>query len=227
MKNKVEKAAIAIGACFWIFIVILLLIHRDEITVEGIVGFTPENVFLAILAMLLLFAIKGSTACINGNILYMASGVMFSLPLAVTVNMLGSIMMTTIPFLFGRKGGTGTVERLTQQHKKLELLRAFPQNNQFHFTLLLRILGLLPCEIVSMYLGACQLRYQHYICGTLLGLLPAAVAYSVMGAYSRAPASPQFVAAVIFQIATTICAVIAGGIWMRKRKQGRTTSCNT
>ena len=81
MKNKAEKAARAIGICFWIFIVVLLLIHRDEITVEKIVGFTPENVFLAILAMLLLFTIKGSTACINGNILYMASGVMFSLPL--------------------------------------------------------------------------------------------------------------------------------------------------
>ena len=164
----------------------------------------------------------------NGNILYTACGVMFSLPLAIAVNMLGSIIMTTIPFWIGRKGGASSLEKLTKKYKKLNLLRDAPRKNEFLFTLLLRILGLLPCEPVGLYLGACKLSYINYIRGTLLGLLPAAIAFAVMGEYATAPTSPQFIAAVAFQIVTTICTLIFGGVWRRKKKanQERASVCS-
>ena len=208
--------------------ILVLMVHRDEITVEKIIGVSSDNAALAILVLLVLFTIKGCTVGRNGSLLYVASGALFSLPLAVVVNMVESTIMTTIPFGLGKKGGSGTMEALTQRYKKLELLRSFPRKNPFKMTLLLRTLGLLPCEIVGMYLGACRLRYRDYICGTLLGLFPAAVAFSVMGAYFYAPTSIQFVCAAAFQVFTTVCTVIAGGIWKRKKKkeQGRVSKCS-
>lgn len=226
--HKGGKIGRAIVVCFWVFLIGILLVHRDEITVERIVGFTPDSTLLAILVMLALFALKGSTVFMSGNVLYVACGVMFSLPLAVAVNMLGSVVMTTIPFWIGRKGGTEALEKLTQKYKKLNLLRDAPKENEFLFTLLLRILGLLPCEPVGMYLGACRLRYRPYIGGTLLGLLPAAFAFAVMGEYAATPDSPQFIAAAALVAATTVCTLIAGGVWKRKKKteHERASACS-
>lgn len=109
------------------------------------------------------------------------------------------------------------LEQLTQKYRKLELLRDFPRQNEFLFTLALRLFGVLPCEPVGMYLGACRIRYDRYIGATLLGLLPATVLYAVMGEYASAPASPQFIAAVAIQAATTII-VLFWGLVRKRRK---------
>ena len=213
-----EKAGKVAVVCIWLSVILLCLIYRDEITVERILGFTPRNTLLAILVMLGLFTVKGCTVLTNGCILYAACGVMFSLPMAVTVNLVGSFIMTTIPYWIGHKGGAGTLEQLTQKYKKLELIREFPRKNDFLLTLVLRLFGLLPCEPVGMYLGACKIRYGRYIGATLLGLLPAAVLYAVMGEFASDPSSPQFIAAVAIQAAITVAVLIWALVRSKKKK---------
>ena len=92
-----------IGVAFWVCLIILCLIHRDQITVDNIVSFTPGNPFLAVCVILFLFALKSVSVVIYGGILYVASGILFSLPAAIAVNLAGSVIMTTIPFLIGKK----------------------------------------------------------------------------------------------------------------------------
>lgn len=214
-----SKLGRGVAVCFWIGVILICFIYRDELTVERIVTFAPDNTLLAMLVMLALFTLKGCTMFLNGNIMYMACGVMFPLPLAIAVNLLGSAIMTTVPFWIGRRGGASMLEKLTRKYKKLDLLRDAPKENEFLFTLCLRILGILPSEPVSMYLGACNLRYIPYIAGTLLGLIPVVNAYTVMGAYAADPASPQFIAAAVFRIIATLCMLILAGIWNQKKKE--------
>jgi len=203
----------------WLVLIIVCFIHRDELTIEAIVNFTPDEPLWAAAVMLGLFTLKGCTVLVNGNILYAASGVMFSLPGAILVNTAGTCIMTTIPFFIGRKGGEATMEALTQKYHKLAALRNAPRRSEFSFTLFLRILGMLPCEPVGMYLGACGIHYHKYICGTFLGLAPAIVAYAVIGEYAAQPTSPQFIIAACFQVGTTICALITGFLRKRKKRQ--------
>ncbi len=49
--------------------------------------------------MIGLFTLKGCTVLLNGNILYAASGLLFSLPVTIAANSIGTVLMTTIPFL--------------------------------------------------------------------------------------------------------------------------------
>lgn len=205
--------------CFWLTLIVICFMHRDELTVEAIVSFTPDAPVWAAAVMLCLFALKGCTLMMSGIILYAASGVAFSLPWAILINTAGTFIMTTIPFFIGRKGGERAMEALTQKYQKLEALRNAPRNSEFSFTFFLRVLGLLPCELVGMYLGACGIHYEKYICGTLLGLIPAIVAYAVIGEYAAQPTSPQFIIAVGFQAGTTICALIAAFLYKRKKRQ--------
>lgn len=202
--------------CFYLTLAVLCFLNRDQLTVEAIVNFTPEEPVWAAAVMLCFFVIKGCTVMTNGNILYAASGVMFSLPAALLVNTAGTLIMTTLPYLIGRKGGEKSLESLVQKYKKLEPLKNAPRHGEMLFTFILRILGVLPCEPVGMYLGACGVRYSRYICGTVLGLLPAIAAYAVIGEYVSQPSSPQFIAAICFQLLTMLCGVVGSCLWKRR-----------
>lgn len=217
-KTHIWGVGKGIALCFYIMIAVLCFVNRNQLTIQKIVTYTPQKPLLAALAMLALFALKGCTVFLNGNLLYAASGVLFSLPVAIVVNALGTVLMTTTPFLIGRRAGTELLELLTQKYKKLEQLKVTPQEHEFVFTLLLRLFGILPCEPMGMYLGACSLHYDRYLLGTMLGLLPAIVIYAVIGVYASEPASPQFIISVMIQAGTTLGSLTAAFLWKRRQK---------
>lgn len=184
-----------LAICVWVVLFLILLFHRDKFTVENIINFSPKNTFLAVCVLLGLYVVKGFTMLINGYILYGAAGIVFSPALSMGVSLAGSVIMITIPYWLGNRGGAKKLEVLTSKYKKLESISNFQKHNEIVFSFLLRVLGVLPCEIVSMYLGACRLNYGKYLLGSLLGLLPSIIAFAVMGEYISDPSSPQFLIA--------------------------------
>ena len=205
--------------CVYLSVAVLCFANRDKITIASIVSYTPDDPVLAAAVMIALFTLKGCTVLLNGNVLYAASGVLFSLPVAMAVNSIGTVLMTTIPFFIGRKSGADMMESLVKKYKKLELVRNAPRHNEFVFTLFIRVLGILPCEPMGMYLGACGLRYRNFILGTMLGLAPAIAAYAIIGEYAAIPTSPQFVIAAVFQLSTTLCSLLAAFVWRKRNKK--------
>ncbi len=106
---------------FWGTLILLCWIYRDRITVEGIVNFVPGNTTVAICIMLVLFALKGVTIIVYGGILYAASGILFSLPVAICVNLAGTALMTSVPFFIGKKAGAKMLDQLARKNKRLDL----------------------------------------------------------------------------------------------------------
>lgn len=202
----------------WLSVLLLCFINKEKITIENILSYSPQNLFLAAGLMLLLFTVKGLTMAINGNILYMACGLMFSLPFAVTLNLAGTLVMTSISYIMGYRGGRNLMDKLVSKYKRMSILQNFPKKNEFLCTFMLRFFGVLPCEIVGMYLGACGLGYKSYIAGTALGLLPAVVCYAVMGRFMHNPGSPQFILALAVQLGTTVITLILGLLMRKKAK---------
>ena len=181
-----------LAVLFWFLLVMICLRQRDRLTINGILHFTPKNPFIAVLIMLGLFVLKGTTFVIYGNILYAASGILFPLPGAILLNIIGSAIMATIPYLMGRSAGTGLLKTLTEKHPKLVVLRDIPQRNPLSSSIIIRLLGILPGDLVSMYFGAGGASYQHYLTGTLIGLFPSIVIFSVMGMSAGDIRSPVF-----------------------------------
>lgn len=210
-----------IGVAFWVCLIILCLIQRDQITVDNIVNFTPKNPFLAACVILLLFALKSVSVVIYGGILYAASGILFPLPAAIAVNLVGSVIMTTIPFLIGKRSGVKILDRLVQKNSKLEILRSVPKQNEWLISFFVRIVGVLPSDLVSMYLGASGLHYTRYMIGTIVGLLPAIIDFSVMGKSIHDVSSPAFRISVGIEIFLMILSISIYSIWKRKKKRGK------
>lgn len=158
---------------------------------------------------------------IYGGILYVASGILFSLPAAIAVNLAGSVIMTTIPFLIGKRSGAKMMDRLIQRNSKLEILRSVPKQNEWLISFFVRIAGVLPSDLVSMYLGASGLHYTRYVIGTIVGLLPAIIDFSVMGKSIHDVSSPAFRISAGIEIFLMILSVSIYSIWKRGKKRGK------
>ena len=183
---------------------------------EGILNFTPESPVTAVLVMLGLFLLKSITFVIYGNILYAASGILFALPAAVLLNIVGSAIMASVPYYMGRKAGAGFLNFLTSKHPKLSVLKDVPQKHPLSSSVMIRLLGLLPGDLVSMYFGAGSASYWRYLTGTLIGLFPSIVIFSVMGMSAGDITSPAFrisAAAEIILVLTSFIILIC----LRKR----------
>ena len=95
--NRFQRLSRFLTAGFWIIMILIAFRYRDVITVDGIVNYAPGNPVLAALVLLGLFAFKGVAVSLYLGILYAASGILFSLPAAVALNLTGSVLMVSIP----------------------------------------------------------------------------------------------------------------------------------
>lgn len=224
-RSKIGSVQKFLVVCIWLSILAACFYFRDEITVERIVDFTPENPILAAVIMLVLFALKSLTFFIYGGILYAANGILFPLPIAIAMNLAGTVVMTGIPFFIGKRAGTGALTQLVQKNPKLEILRDMPNKNDFFVSFFVRIVGILPGDLVGMYLGASGIRYQRYIGGTLLGLLPATIAFSVMGMSINDVSSPAFILSACFEVGLMVLSILLYCI-LKKRRKGRISCRN-
>ena len=222
-KTKVSKTADilrkGIPVFFWAAVILLCFLYRDRITVDNIVNFTPENPVLAAGIMLLLFAFKSVTFVIYGSVLYAVNGILFPLPFAILLNMAGSAIMATLPFLIGRRKGSGLLVKLTEKYPKLSVLRKLPSENGFFLSMVIRLMGCLPGDVVSMYFGASGIRYREYLTGTLIGLTPSIVIFTVMGMSADDVTSPAFIISVCCEILSVLTSIIWFFCWNRKRRK--------
>ncbi len=214
--SRLSKARRAAFLCFWAGFIVLCVVYRDEITVENILSYTPEQPFLAALVLLLLFAGKSLSVVLYSGILYAAGGRMFPLPAALLVNSLGSAVMLTLPFFVGRHMGKEAMENLLEKNPKLRSLQSWSKQNEGFLMMFIRIIGLLPSDLVSMFFGASGVSYGRYLFWSLLGMLPSVITFTVMGRNLHDPGSPAFLIAAGCELAMMLLSLL---VTIRKRKR--------
>lgn len=177
------------------------------ISMDGVVDIVPKERILAVLIMILLFALKSLSIVVYCVILFAASGIIFPKPLAIAVNLIGAATMLTVPYLFGKLTGAETIQRITKKHPKIERLREMRKKNDFTFSLISRAVGVLPADIVSMYMGAIGVGYFQYLLGGLLGFSTQIITFTIMGRNILNPGSPEFIISAIIQLFVTLISV--------------------
>ncbi len=205
LKRVMQIAPIAMVA---ICILIYFRFFRG-VTIEHILEFTPENLWLAALVMVGLFAMKSLSIFFPMLILIAASGSIFPTFLsAVIVNCAGVAVMLLIPYAIGRFAEREFVEGLINKHKNADKLREFKSENEFFIAFFLRVINVLPCDLVSMFLGSTSFAPGKYMLGSFLGVLPGLITTTLMGSSVDNPKSPKFwmsiVVEVVFAVGSTV-----------------------
>ncbi len=194
MNNRFDKLKTIWGAVLvlaWTLIV-LLFIHVDgQLTLEQLLRFKPQEPVHAALLMQGLFLLKGLDFLLPAGLLYAADGVMFPMPLALALNLLGTAVMLTPGFLAGRALGQPIVRHIEEKVPKFRRLADIPMRSELTIGVLLRAIGL-PVTAASLYMGAVRMRFGPYLLGSLLGLAPLVVIFTVMGDGLGDLSSPEF-----------------------------------
>lgn len=213
-RHGIGKAGLIL---LWACIILICFLNRDKITAEHIAQYAPENLLLAAAAMIALFALKSLSVVIYSGLLYVASGILFPLPAAIAVNLCGSAVMVSLPYFIGRKTGHDTVENLLRKYPKARILHQLRSDNDFLFAFLVRMIGRLPSDVVSSYMGAIGVEYRFYLSGSLLGMLPHMITFPIMGTSITDPASPSFPISLCAELTLIVCSL---GIFRVHKKRG-------
>lgn len=214
--SKVLRIAVLV---IWTLIVAFMVIHRNDISLDTILAYSQENTLLIVVAILALFALKGVAMLIYSGMLFAASGILLPLPLAIGVNIVGSAVMVTVPYYLTRFIGGDMAEKIAERYPKVSSLMQKRGDSDLFFTLVLRIINLIPVEALGIYLSAAGVRYTPYIIGSVLGFLPSAVLFPIMGTNIENVHSPEFLIALALQLGFMTLSFVALKIYQRRRPQ--------
>lgn len=207
---------VALGL-IWIGIIVLLIIHRKELSAEEIARYTPKNPWLAVIVMLTMFALKSLSIVIYSGLLYAANGILFPLPAAIVLNLIGTVIMVSLPYWIGRRNGASAVGEIRKKYPKAEVVHDLRAKNDFLFSFLVRMIRL-PCDVASLYMGAVHVEYKKYLLGSLFGMLPHAITYPIMGMSIQDIRSPKFVISLCAELAYILITSAVYTVY-RKRNQ--------
>lgn len=186
-----------------LFVIVYMLVGRD-INTDTILSYTPENLYLAALFMLILFAAKSMTVFFPLLILELASGMIFPTGMAILVNILGNAVTFTLPYFIGRMYGPSITTSIIKKQPKLQVIYEKQKENEWFLSFFLRAISCLPGDLVSMYLGANRIPYIVFLTGSVSGCLFDIVATTIIGNNILNPTSPAFIISALLKI------VIAG-----------------
>lgn len=203
--------------CVWLVILLACFLNRDRFSVDGVLRYSPQNPLLAAVFMLFLFALKSLSVFIFSGILFAANGILFPLPAAIALNVLGAAVMVSLPYWLGRRLGKDAADRVLEKYPKAAALRQMRTGRELSLSFITRAINILPSDILSLYMGATGIHYPKYLAGSLLGMLLSLVTFPIMGMNITEPSSPWFWASIVIQV--LVSAVFIGGYWIHSRKK--------
>lgn len=199
------------GAAAWV------LLSGRSVTMEDILDFTPSQPLLAALFLWLAFAFKSLSLVFPVLLLFAVSGQLFPLPAALAVNLVGIAIALTLPYLIGRAAELDFTEKLLVKYPRLHEIRRLRERSGFFLSFIARAIGVLPCDIVSMYFGSTKLPYPSYIAGAVLGFLPDLVCATILGQKIEDVHSPAFWITLAINILACVSSYFLYRLYKRKR----------
>lgn len=148
----------------------------------------------AVGVILLLFVIRTFFPVIPFTVLFIGTGLVFSVPIAATINVVGFIIMVSIGFFWGRRFGGGNAHKLILKSKTLLDFMEFKGKGNKWMLTILRFVPVAPVGTVSKAYGATNMSYLPYVFFSVLGFLPRIISWSVVGCNIYNPLTPGFLA---------------------------------
>jgi len=205
---KIKKLIRILPLLLIIGSIVFYFSRRNDISVEQIINFTPQNYYLAIISILGLYAIKSLSIVFPLPILYVSTGIIFSPLRAVLINIAGITVALTLPFLIGEFSGHKKTMELIEKYPKLQKINTYKKSNQWLFVFVIRMVGFLPMDVVSIFMGSIGTPYRKYMSASILAMIPNLLAVTFIGATVNDPDSPGFIIACIAKIVITLISIL-------------------
>lgn len=205
----------------WGTVIFLFVRHNGGLSAQELAHYKPERPFLSALIMLGLFVLKSVDFLIHSGVLYAADGIMFPLSTALLMNLVGIIITVTPTYFLGKLMGPPVIEALCRKYPKLHAFADDTKGGSLAVSILLRTVGL-PIQVGSVYMGAANYRFGRFLSGSVIGLVPVMIPYTVTGESAGQPGSPAFVIALGTEILLHIISAFILAMRAKQRLKSNT-----
>ena len=195
----------------WSTVIVLFARNQDDLSAQALASYQPEQPFVSFLVMLGLYLLKSVDFLIHSGILYAAVGIMFPLPIALLLNLVGIVITVTPAYFLGRIWGPAVIDSLYEKYPRLRIITHGKEGGSFMVAFLLRTVGL-PIQIGSVYMGAANYSFGRFLSGSIYGLLPIMVPYTLMGESAGKPGSPVFIIALTIEVLTVVASLVVSAV---------------
>lgn len=198
-KKYVPMAMIILGLGFY------FIVGRN-LTIIDLLNYTPRNIYLGVISILLMYLLKSVSIIFPIVSLFILSGIIFNPLLSILVNIVGIIISYTYGYILGYFSGEDLNKYLMAKYPKLKDVDSLIVKNQWFFTFLIRTVGVLPMDIVSIFLGFIKIKYKDYILASVVGTFPLLLITTFMGIAITNTQSREFVIALGLRFLISIIA---------------------
>jgi len=214
-----KKALKIITAFLYAILIIFALFKARNMTPQDIIEYSPSNIYLAALFILMLFALKSISVFFPIIILQMASGFLFPAPVALIINLTGTAIGFILPYYLGMLVGADSAEKRIKKNETLSRIIKRQRSHEFFLTFFLRVISVLPSDAVSMYLGVLRFDFRKYLASSMLGALPGIIPATFMGKSITEPFSPVFIGSLLITVVCSMISIIA--YWIISKKHSK------
>ena len=219
MDKKQRIILIAQIAAFVLLVGVMIAFGANirSISTDDLVDFAPKNPILSALTILLYYVIKSFIVIIPVLVVQLAAGILFPLPLALLLNLLGLVITLTISFFLGRFTGKTYVDKLIAKYPKSAILHTLPSKNELVFSLLVHILCIFPMNIIGMVIGSLNVKYRNYMLGGFIGSMVRVITVTIMGTSVTDPTSPTFIISTAATVLISVTTILIYRIYSKKK----------
>lgn len=133
----------------------------------------------ASLAFIIIYSIKPIALIIPTGLISILAAMIFKPYYALLLSMIGCFGSATLAFFLSRYLGRSFVDKVVKG-KAMDLDRGIEKHG-FKIMLLMRLAVIFPYDPLSYAAGLSKMKYRDFILGTLIGIFPEMVSYSLIG----------------------------------------------
>jgi len=113
------------------------------------------------------------------SILAIAGGMIFGIVNGAIYTMIGAVCGASLSFYLSRTFGQTILKSLLGKHSILPLEKF--KSKGFIFILILRLIPLIPFDIISYSAGLSEIKYKDFILATVFGIIPGVFVFTNIG----------------------------------------------
>ncbi len=196
---------------------IAVLTSGKDLTVETVLSYMPDNLYVATLFILVMYILKSLSVIFPIIVLQVATGIIFPIWSALIINTVGTALAYTIPYLTGRFSGRAAIEKILLKYPKVQEIIDMQRKNSWFPSFILRAVSCLPADIISLCLGSLKAPYIPYIIASVVGTLPGLVPATIAGTKILDPTSPVFITSAILAVVISALSILIYALITRKK----------
>lgn len=171
-----------------LFLVLLLLIKQTNIICvmkHNKIGITDLRDYLlsfgegAIFVLFLIYALKPLLVVTPISVIAVVTGLIYGPIYGTAYSLIGAFLSASTGFLIARFLGQGIVDKILRG--KNTRIDGDIEKHGFNIMLFLRLAFIFPYDPLSYAAGLSNMKYRHFIAGTVLGVIPEMFAYNYLG----------------------------------------------